>query len=213
MSRASAETSKPSQRRSLLAIVFAVLGALLVAAAAALVAYNVTYANGAGQRAEMALSALEDQLPPFALEDYRAPSGNLAAAQVEGVSYVGILELPTLAVRLPVLAQALAADLPDADFAPYLHSYDVESGDIVIGGANYAYQLGDIGKLAAGDVVRFTDMGGHERAFEVATLATVDSSDDAELAQTCADSQLSLFANTFSGMQRTVVCCRSALAG
>ena len=202
-------TTKPTRRRSRLAIVFAVLGALLVAAAVALALYNLNYSQTAGQRAADDLAHVEGQLPPIVLADYKAPSGNLPSVQVGGRSYAGIVEIEALGVKLPVAGNEPAQG-SGGDFAPYVSSYDSASGAIVIGGANYASQFGRIGELATGDAVVFTDMSGRVRTCAVATVATVGADDAQALRDTCADWPLCLHVSTFSGMQRTVVCCQGA---
>ena len=89
-------------------VIFIVLGAALIVSALLLLFYNRNDDARAGQEAETLLAGVEAVLEsapetPPPQEDASAPE--LPVAEVNGYECAGIIELPTLEIRLPVLAE------------------------------------------------------------------------------------------------------------
>ena len=191
------------QKAAVLPAAFVVLGALLVVAAVALAGYNLVYDRSAEQRAQQVLEDVRAQMPEHALLDYAAPSGKLVSVQVDGRSYVGIVELPALDVCLPV--QSTWSE-ENVDLCPGVLAGTPYEGNLVLGGMNYASHFGRIADMADGETVTFTDMNAHTFTYRVASAETVDAR-DWDAIRAGGDWNLALFCNTYSGMQATVVRC------
>ena len=190
-------------RRPNAVVAFTVAGIVLIALALALVGNNVLHDRAAAERCAEALDGVDAQMAPYALTDYAAPSGKLASAQVGDRSYVGVIEMPALGLRLPVQSSWTEENVA---FAPALYVGAPSTRHLIVGGMNYPSQFGRISELADGDAVVFTDMANRAYRYRVATVETVDSGDWGAI-EGDVDEGLSLFANTFSGMQTTVVRC------
>ncbi len=126
---------------------------------------------------------------------------------IDGRSYIGVLEIPSLSLQLPVIGSWSYAELREA---PCRHAGSAYQKNMVIAGHNYSSHFGNLKNLSQGDTVIFTDVDGnrfHYRVIELETLAP-DAVDDL----TSGDWNLTLFTCTIGGRSRVTVRC-SEVAG
>ena len=126
----------------------------------------------------------------------------MTLATVDGYDYIGILELPSLELAVPILSDW---DEKKLDIAPCRHFGTVETDDLVIAGHNYRRHFLNLYKLNVGDEVRFTTMDGTEIDYTVAEKRTLE----ATAVDTVLESEydLILYTCTYSGTERTAVFC------
>ena len=195
-------------------------GTIALAAMIGLMVYNVWDAGRARAAADQAAEHLEDAISEMAekraseaetsqeeaTEVFRpleeAQEAETPLAEVDGVWYIGLLELPALELELPVIHQWSEED---AKLAPCRYSGSVEEDNLIIAGHNYAGHFGTLKNLHAGDAVRFTSMDGQTHAYAVTELEVLGATDTEQLLQ--GDWDLTLFTCTVGGADRVVVRC------
>lgn len=117
--------------------------------------------------------------------------------------YVGIISIPELSLRLPVIDSYIGDNLR---YAPCLYSGYVNS-KMIICAHNYNTHFGRIKELESGSVVIFTDIYGNDYRYNVIDVETVPGTDSDKME--AGEWDLSLFTCTFDGTDRvTVRCCR-----
>ncbi len=187
-------------------VIFIVLGAALIVSALLLLFYNRNEDAQAGQEAETLLAGVEavlessSEIPPPSSPLVSAPE--LPVTEVNGYECAGIIQLPTLEIKLPVLAEWDDSRLKTA---PCRQFGAPKTDDFVIAGHNYTNHFGKIGNLTPGDPVLFTEMDRTENAYTVAVVRTLPPT-EVEAVQN-SGYPLVLYTCTLSGKERTVVFC------
>lgn len=202
---------------------FLLLGVVLIAAAAALTLSNLRDEQQAAQRAGQALEQIRQELPdepalsaptadelPDAAETeipnyILNPEMDMPVQTVDGLDYIGILEIPALGRTLPVISQWSESA---AKSAPCRYAGSAYTGDLIIAGHNYRSHFAGLKTIPEGSVIRFTDTQGNRFEYEVVLVETLHAADVEEMQS--GGWALSLFTCTLSGQYRATVRCRSA---
>ena len=186
-------------------------GALLLAAALGLVALNLYDEQQAALCAASVLSELTQDLPD---EKAAAPAGEAGLAdpamdglEIDGHSYIGVVELPSLGLSLPVMD---SWSYPNLKIAPCRYTGSAVDGSLIIAGHNYKSHFGGLSRLSRGDPVYFTDVDGQVYAYTVEETETIGGTDVEEME--AGDWDLTLFTCTYSGQSRATVRCRRELS-
>lgn len=186
-----------------------IIGLLLLAAAFCLTAYNLTQSRRAGRVAAQTAHELETLLPqqPQAEQPLWQlhPELELPVAQLNGLGYVGLLELPSLSLELPVLAQWSYEALRQA---PCRYQGTPYRSGFVIAGHNYAAHFGALQRLQTGDVVTFSDVDGYVFRYQVAAREVLPPTAVEEMTDSGWD--LTLFTCTPGGQNRVTIRCLRA---
>ena len=138
-------------------------------------------------------------LPPFV----RYPDMEMPTRTVDGQTYIGVVEVPSLELSLPVISEW---SYPRLKKSPCRYVGSVYSKDMVICGHNYDRHFGRLKDLTAGDEVRFTDLDGNVFLYSVCGME--------QLAKNAVDDMLAgewdltLFTCTKGGRTRVTVRCR-----
>lgn len=117
---------------------------------------------------------------------------------------IGILELPSLGIKLPIQAAYTQDALKTAPCR-----YTSENGEIsrfVICGHNYRRHFGSLRSMQVGSRVTFTNLNGTVYQYTVSEVTEI-ASNDFEALKT-GDWDLSLFTCNFTGQKRVLVRCR-----
>ena len=190
-------------------IVLVATGAVLVLAALLLFLGNEWESRRAGQASERLaeeLVSMVETLP--APTEGIAPteatlSPDLPIVEIDGRGYVGYLEVPTLDLRLPVLAEWSNENL---QIAPCREFGSSRTDDLIIAAHNYSTHFGKLKNLTPGAVVTFTDMEGIQNTYTVAETFTLDPTQSETVYATPAP--LALYTCTPGGEYRQVVLCK-----
>ena len=191
-----------------------VLGALLIAAALALVVSNYFDGLQAQAASSDALIKIEQEMPPAAGEEWKFtsageveipdyilnPEAEMPTVNVNGYDYIGALDIPSLS--LPVMSDW---SYPLLRVSPCRYYGSAYTGDMVIAAHNYSAHFGTLKNLAPGDEVAFTDMDGNVFHYEVALIETLQPYDVDILLEDGWD--LTLFTCTPGGQSRVTVRC------
>ncbi len=192
---------------------FRAIGIVLIAAAAALAAYNEWDDRRAGRAAEEVLEQLdaamaEQERPegaaPVGVSGEEAPAeAEMPALTVDAGECVGVLTIPKLNRSLPVMREWNYSLLKNS---PCRYSGSVYTGDMVIAGHNYRSHFGGgFGGLKAGDEIYFTDVYGGRFKYRISRTETLKPTAIEEM--TSGDWDLTLFTCTLGGEARFAVRC------
>ncbi len=183
-----------------------VLGLLLLAAAFSLIGYNLWEAVRAGEQASEHAACLQSAIPeaqPEQVPDYILnPDMEMPVETIDGVDYIGTLEIPSLSRTLPVISEW---SYPLLKLAPCRYEGSAYKDNLIIAAHNYATHFGDLKELHAGDEVTFTDVDGNVFRYEVSDLETLDPYAVEEMSE--GEWDLTLFTCTIGGQSRVTVRC------
>ncbi len=138
------------------------------------------------------------------IPDYlRDPQMEMPTVEYDGQDYLGVVEIPSLGLRLPVISRW---SYPRLKIAPCRYSGSAYENDLIIMAHNYQSHFGKLEELRPGDEVYFTDMDGNVFCYEVMELETLAGNAVAEMSAGAWD--LTLFTCTLGGMTRVTVRCQ-----
>ena len=189
-----------------------VIGMVLLVAALGLVAYNFMGDREAGNTAQSVLGELKTLIDVGAdayesnleeVPDYiRNPEMELPRAKIGVHECVGIIQMPTINIELPVIADYIFEEMlagPCRFFgSPYTH-------DMVLCAHNYDTHFRRIGTLEEGDPVIFVDVDGNVFNYTVGLIEVLKPTEVLEMCDSEWD--LSLFTCTLDAQNRTTVRC------
>ena len=132
----------------------------------------------------------------------RYPDMEMPMKEIDGETYIGVVEIPSLELSLPVMRDW---SYPQLKKAPCRYVGSVYSHDVVICGHNYDRHFGRLKELVPGDEVRFTDMDGNVFRYSVCAVEQLAKTAVEEM-QT-GDWDLTLFTCTKGGVMRVTVRC------
>jgi sortase A len=187
-----------SRRRGTVRVV---LGVLLLAAALCLAGYNLWDSHRAANAADQAATELMDQIAA----QPAGPTEQLPAVYVDGGDYMGLLEIPSLGLTLPVMADW---DYARLRVSPCRFSGSCEGNNLVICAHNYPSHFGPIRNVDIGADVYLTTADSRAHHYVVANreiLAPTDVEKMADREQ--GDWDLTLFTCTLGGRTRCAVRC------
>lgn len=190
------------------------VGLLLIAAALLLTVYNIRESDRAGAESEemvVRMESLTADLPErletekkeLVPEYVKNPEMEMPTVEVNGQECVGMIEIPALGLKLPVISEWSDAKLKKA---PCRYSGSAYLKNMIIAGHNYRTHFSGIKRLNPGDSVVFTDADGNIFSYEVAEIETVGGYDIEKME--AGDWDLTLFTCTNKGKARAAVRCR-----
>ena len=182
------------------------LGLILMIAAFALTAYNIWDEARAGEESSEVIEELTEKIKES--EEKSAdgalymeyPDMEMSTVLIGSERYVGILEIPMLGIKLPVMDSWSYANLKKA---PCRYEGSVYSKDMIIAGHNYRSHFGTLKRLVQGDMVLFTDADGNQFTYEVVEVEVVAGTAAEEMKS--GDWDLTLFTCTYDGRSRTTI--------
>ena len=190
------------------------VGLLLIAAALLLTVYNIRESDRAGSESEemvVRMESLTADLPErletekkeLVPEYKKNPEMEMPTVEVNGQECVGMIEIPALGLKLPVISEWSDAKLKKA---PCRYSGSAYLKNMIIAGHNYRTHFSGIKRLNPGDSVVFTDADGNVFSYEGAEIETVGGYDIEKME--AGDWDLTLFTCTNKGKARAAVRCR-----
>ena len=205
------------------------VGSLLLAAALLLVGYNLVDEYRAGQTANHVLEILQQQMPETPSDDLQMPETpsddlqtpensileqteipdyvlnpdmEMPTQEIEGNDYIGVLEIPSLGLSLPVMSEWSYSKLK---LAPCCYHGSAYTGSLTIAAHNYRTHFGPVRGAPAGTQVFFTDVKGRRFSYEVSTVETIEATAIEEAVNEAWN--LTLITCTPSGQARVAVRC------
>ena len=206
------------KRKNQIGKIFTITGLLLFAAALALSAYNLWDDYRAEQSREKLLEEYRDknqnisgegeqaeesdgQIPDYQLNpEMEMPE--ITLEDLDGAACIGVLEIPKIDLKLPVLSEW---SYPLLKKAPCRYSGSAYLDNLVIAAHNYRTHFGKLKELETGDEVIFTDAAGNRFEYKVAAVEALTPQSVEDM--TSGEWALSLFTCTLDGKNRVTVRC------
>lgn len=196
--------------KSKIGIIFIVTGAVLIALALSLTLYNIYTDKNAEDYSLKILEELEEQIPelvyPF---DQTNVSGNqlvfdgeMKLLTADGRDYIGIVHIPSIDIRLPVMNKW---NYDNLKLAPCRYSGGINEHAMIIIGHNYSSHFGKLKQLKENDDIYFIDANGNVYAYKVSEIEILQDNDTEKMES--GDWPLTLFTCTVSGTERVAVRC------
>ncbi|MBR3796444.1 MAG: sortase [Clostridia bacterium] len=140
----------------------------------------------------------ELEIPDYILN----PNMEMPVSSYDGQDYIGILEIPAIDLKMPVISEWRYSSLK---IAPCRYTGSAYTRDMVICGHNYATHFGYLNRLYTGATVVFTDIDGNRFQYVVEAKETLDAYDIEGMVDSGWD--LSLFTCTPGGKYRLTIRC------
>ena len=193
--------------RKKLGVLCVVLGLCCLLSSMGLIIYNRRAEQKAENASKVLLQDMQEQLTDVSggeKEQSEELQQEMATAQVDGYDCIGVLSIPVLELKLPVLTDWSYEKLRIAP-CHYFGSY--YGTDFVIAAHNYQSHFGRLSALQPKDLVLFTDISGTVYCYEVVLLETLPANATEEMITSGFD--LSLYTCTPGGSNRVTVRCKA----
>lgn len=210
------------------------VGVLLVLASVGLVSYNTYDSARAGMESDRVLDELEvliqrnpipvpthiqyidvdadgnesvrDELVYVSPDDESQTVGQtIPTVQVDEWKYIGVLQIPSLRLTLPVLHKW---DYSRLRIAPCRYYGSVYKHNLVIAGHNYSVHFSPVRSIRLGADVYFTDVYGTRYHYRVSKTETVQPDQVAYMVTTNGEWELTLFTCNLGGATRFACRCQ-----
>ena len=192
------------------------LGILLIAAAIGLAGYNLWDAGRAQKAAEEITGQLISEIESK-VEDgktaapYIDPNTPMPVEVIDGYEYIGVLEIPSEGLSLPVMKEW---DYTRLKISPCRFTGSYYSDDLVICAHNYMRHLGPLLQIGIGEDIYFTNVDGLSIRYIVTNRETVEPTAVEQMIENTSNSEtslldwdLTLFTCTLGGSYRVTVRC------
>lgn len=190
--------------------VLMVAGALFIVGALGLAMSNLYEEQYGEAYAKQISNILEERViaPVAVAETSQTSVKTMQAVCLEEQEYIGIIEIPSLSLVLPVQKECSDAQLKTS---PCRYSGSFLDDSMILAGHNYKKHFGGISALQRGDGVVFTDVTGQIYHYAVSEVVSLDAYDTEEMQS--GDWDLTLFTCNFDGQKRITVRCERLVRG
>ena len=130
------------------------------------------------------------------------PEMEMPVSSIDGLDFIGILEIPAIDLKLPVASEWSYANL---DTAPCRYAGSAYLDTLVILGHNYPAHFQKLKNLHQGDAIRFTDTDGNLFSYTVSDFEQLRPDQVTDMVS--GDWDLTLFTCTVGGQLRLAVRC------
>ena len=192
------------------------LGILMILGALGLTGYNLWDANRAREAAEQITDQLIDKIDESVKDEetaapYVDPNTPMPVEVIDGYEYIGILEIPSEDLSLPVMKEW---DYTRLKISPCRFTGSYYSDDLVICAHNYDKHLGRLLNIDLGVDVYFTNVEGLTIHYIVTNRETVEPTDVERMIENTGNGETSLldwdmtlFTCNLGGQTRCAVRC------
>ena len=146
--------------------------------------------------------------PVYLNDNTSTPEGEMPVIEIDGYGYIGVLQIPSLDLTLPVISDW---SYPALQIAPCRYEGSAYDGGLVIAGHNFDSHFGKLSQLEPGDEVRFVDLSGNTFIYAVSETEVLEATAIDQMITGNWD--LTLFSCTLSGQTRFTVRCTFAGSG
>ena len=173
------DNKQKNNRRSVFGNILIILGLLLIAASIGLTVYNLWDAERAAQESNAIADILikeigDDFVDGITVLPYTDPSTPMPTKMIDGYEYIGILEIPSESLTLPVMSKW---DYDRLKIAPCRFTGSYYSNDLVICGHNYSKHFSPIKWMDIGEDIYFINVEGLTIHYIVVNRETLQPTD------------------------------------
>ncbi|WP_050698313.1 sortase [Anaeromassilibacillus senegalensis] len=190
--------------------VLMIAGVLLIVGALGLAMSNLYEEQRGEAYARQISNVLEERViaPVAVTETSQADVKTMQTVCLEGQEYIGVIEIPSLSLELPIQKECSDAQLKAS---PCRYSGSFLNDSMILAGHNYKKHFGSLSALQRGDEVVFTDVTGQIYYYAVMEITSLDAYDTEEMQS--GDWDLTLFTCNFDGQKRITVRCERLVRG
>lgn len=174
--------------------IFILIGIILISYSALSIIKNNIDDINAGKSSEEALAILETT----------SIDSNKEQKQEINSKYAGILSIPSLDLKLPILKKYTNKNL---NISPCIYSGSISTKDLVICGHSYKSHFGSLKQLSPNDIIIFEDTLGNTYAYKVMEIDILSPTDIKKMIDSEYD--LTIFTCTKDGTNRVTIRCNS----
>lgn len=182
-------------------------GLVLIAVSLCMVGFNLYESTKAAKSVEEINAKIDIPQNKTAVEQplyITHPDIEMPTKEIDGNSYIGVLEIPSLELNLPVISQWSDTTLK---IAPSRYAGSAYTDDMVIAAHAYRRHFGQIRQLNTGDSVIFTDIDGNRFEYTVSFTEILPS--DGVEDMLAGQWDLTMFTCTVDASNRVTVRCTS----
>ncbi len=138
------------------------------------------------------------------IPDYlRDPQMAMPEVEIDGQNYIGVVDVPSLGLRLPVISEWTKERLK---IAPCRFEGSLYLDDLIVMAHNYKRFFGPLLKINMGDLVYFEDMSGNVFSYEVVEIEVMGRDDVQRMLG--GEWDLTLFTCTADRQRRVAIRCQ-----
>ncbi len=130
------------------------------------------------------------------------PTMEMPEVVIDGIAYIGNLQVPSLGLDLPIISEWSDEYLK---IAPCRYSGSIYSDDMVIAAHNYRRHFGDVRWLEIGSQIIFIDMNNNTFYYEIAANEVLEPTQVEEMQES--DYDLTLFTCAYNNQVRYAIRC------
>lgn len=173
------DNKQKNNLRSVFGNILIILGLLLIAASIGLTVYNLWDAERAAQESNAIADILikeigDDFVDGITVLPYTDPNTPMPTKMIDGYEYIGILEIPSESLTLPVMSKW---DYDRLKIAPCRFTGSYYSNDLVICGHNYSKHFSPIKWMDIGEDIYFINVEGLTIHYIVVNRETLQPTD------------------------------------
>lgn len=180
--------------------IFIKIGLLLMVAALCLTLYNIWDNIRAAKAANDTM--LQIQIGEGSSDYLTDPDMDMPVQRIDGIDYIGVLEIPSQNLQLPVISTYKEKYLK---YGPCCYYGSPYMDNFVLAAHNYRQHFAKLNRLTTGDSVYFIDLSGNQFCYEVVAAEVVKPDESEKIKSGSWD--LTLFTCTLGGQSRYVVYC------
>ncbi len=187
-------------------------GVIVIVGALGFVVFNLADSLRAKRAAETLLSSIADTIDEQqAPESQPHPDGDtvpeMPVLEKDGLRYIGVIDIPSLSLSLPVLAE-WSYDL--LKVSPCYYSGSYFTNDLVICAHNYRYHFGRLLRIAIGAEIYFTAVNGETHRYIISNRETLRPDENDRMITADGSWDLTLFTCYLGGQTRCTLRCTLA---
>ncbi len=181
------------------------VGILLLFCAFGLLVYNLYDSERAQRASEEIAGQIEEYREEQGDDLYQNrydPDAEMPEVIIDGVAYIGTLQVPSLGLDLPVISSWSYDYLK---LAPCRYTGSIYSNDMVIAAHNYSRHFGEVRWLEVGSEIIFIDMNNNTFYYEIVESEILEPTQVEEMENSPYD--LTLFTCVTGGQARHAIRC------
>lgn len=172
------------------ALILIILGIVFISTALGLIIYNNYIDNRAGQKSQELLKELENSIE----------NNNKEIIAINGDEYFGIIEIPAINIKLPIMNDWNDKHLK---VSPCIYYGSIETNNLVICAHSYKSLFRYIKKLKDEDKAIITDLNGKKYLYKVEVIEILSPTDIKDMIDS--DFDLTLYTCTNDNQNRVTV--------